>query len=263
MSQQPAPAEKEEGYVKSPYSVGERTIEEIIADLSKPVPRRLLQSKTVGGQQILYIPWHTAVKMLDYRAPGWTWKITHVMHGGGRFAMVGCLSIPANLNGTIWWYERDATGTEGEEQDKYGDPVSNSESMCFRRSAAKFGLALGLYKGAKESQQEQPRAPHQGQSNVQRPQRAQGQAQSQPQRQGSADDITPKQLGYARTLASERGVDENAFSRMMFKLDLVDCNKTQAKAIIEKLLATKPKAAQQIEESDWGDETGSDGTGIF
>jgi hypothetical protein len=52
-------------------------------------------------------------------------------------------------------FSREATGTEvlkevnartGEIRElAYGDPSSNSESMAFRRAAAKFGLALHLY----------------------------------------------------------------------------------------------------------------------
>ncbi|HJU55066.1 MAG TPA: hypothetical protein VJ715_10855, partial [Pyrinomonadaceae bacterium] len=61
-----------------------RSIEEIIGDLSKPIPRRLLKSKTVGGQKILFLPWHTAVKFLDLYAPGWSYEIRHLAGIGGK-----------------------------------------------------------------------------------------------------------------------------------------------------------------------------------
>jgi hypothetical protein len=47
-----------------------RTIADIITDLSKPIPDRLLKTKTVGGQKIRFIPWYTAVRFLDLYAPG-------------------------------------------------------------------------------------------------------------------------------------------------------------------------------------------------
>jgi hypothetical protein len=65
--------------------------------------------------------------------------------------LTGRLTIPT-AEGTLY---REATGTEelkeinpktGEIRELvYGDPSSNSESMAFRRAAAKFGLGLYLY----------------------------------------------------------------------------------------------------------------------
>jgi hypothetical protein len=232
----PAPTAAEGEYKKSPYAVGERIIEDIIADLSKPVPKRLLRYKTVGGQKIYFIPWHTAVKILDYRAPGWTWEITHMVHFAGRAVMTGRISIPANLNGTIWWYYRDASGTEVDEKENYGDPVSNSESMCFRRSAAKFGLGLGLYQG--EQQAQESTSGNQGQSQ---------------QRSNEPPPISQKQLPYARTLAGERSMDENTVSKQLFKKELVDCNVVEAKAVIEKLLSIPIPKQQGGGDDEWDD----------
>jgi hypothetical protein len=120
-----------------------RSITEIISDLSKPIPRRLLRSKTVGGQKIFFLPWHTAVKFLDLYAPGWSYEIRHLTGIGGKLVLVSRISIPC-AEGVIY---REATGQEDEDVDKFGDPSSNAESMSLRRAAAKFGLGLGLYEG--------------------------------------------------------------------------------------------------------------------
>lgn len=120
-----------------------RSITEIISDLSKPIPRRLLRSKTVGGQKIFFLPWHTAVKFLDLYAPGWSYEIRHLVGIGGKLVLVSRISIPCT-EGVIY---REATGQEDEDVDKFGDPSSNAESMSLRRAAAKFGLGLGLYEG--------------------------------------------------------------------------------------------------------------------
>src|ERR1051325_3237201 len=123
--------------------MAQRSITEIISDLSKPIPRRLLRSKTVGGQKILFLPWHTAVKFLDLYAPGWSYEIRHLTGIGGKLVLVSRISIPC-AEGVIY---REATGQEDEDVDKYGDPSSNAESMSLRRAAAKFGLGLWLYAG--------------------------------------------------------------------------------------------------------------------
>jgi hypothetical protein len=120
-----------------------RSITEIINDLSKPIPRRLLRSKTVGGQKIFFLPWHTAVKFLDLYASGWSYEIRHLVGIGGKLVLVSRISIPC-AEGIIY---REATGQEDEDVDKIGDPSSNAESMSLRRAAAKFGLGLGLYEG--------------------------------------------------------------------------------------------------------------------
>jgi len=125
-----------------------RSIDEIIADLSKPIPRRLLRSKTVGGQKILFLPWHTAVKFLDLYAPGWSYEIRHLAGIGGKLVLVSRISIPC-AEGVVY---REATGQEDEDVDKFGDPSSNAESMSLRRAAAKFGLGLGLYEGTQQQE---------------------------------------------------------------------------------------------------------------
>jgi hypothetical protein len=231
MSTQTVPTQQEGGYKISPYDVGQRTIKEIIADLSRPIPERLLKTRLQGGAEIKYIPWHTAVKMLDYRAPGWTSEITHMIHLPGRTAMSIRITIPASAgqdaegNNVVHYYHRDASGTEKDDVDNYGDPVSNAESMAFRRGCAKFGLGLGLYGG-------------QGAGQSSSGQQSSGQGQS-------SAGITPKQLAIARNLAGERNLDENSISRNLYKKDLVDCSITEAKGVIEKLKSIPIKAATQ------------------
>jgi hypothetical protein len=124
----------------------QRSIDEIIKDLSKPIPARLLRTKTVGGQKIRFLPWHTAVKFLDLYAPGWSYEIRHLAGIGGKLVIVSRISIPC-LEGVVY---REATGQEDEDVDRYGDPASNAESKSLRRAAAKFGLGLGLYDRSKQ-----------------------------------------------------------------------------------------------------------------
>lgn len=118
-----------------------RSITDIIADLSKPIPDRLLSTKILGGQKITYITWYTAVRFLDLYAAGWSYEIRNITGIGGKVIIVARISI-ACLEGIVY---REASGQEEEDKSGYGDSSSNSESMALRRAASKFGLGLYLY----------------------------------------------------------------------------------------------------------------------
>lgn len=120
-----------------------RPIADIISDLSKPIPRRLLRTKTVGGQKIVFLPWHTAVKFLDLYAPGWSFEIRHLAGIGGKLVIVARITIPC-AEGLIY---REATGQEEEDVSSWGDSSSNAEAQALKRAASKFGLGLYLYEG--------------------------------------------------------------------------------------------------------------------
>lgn len=122
-----------------------RSIDDIIRDLSKPLPDRLIRAKFIKGREIKFITWQTAVRLLDHFAPGWCGEVRDVKEIGGRCVVVFRISIPC-AEGLVW---RDATGQEADwdedEEHKYGDPSSNAEAMALKRAAAKFGIALHLY----------------------------------------------------------------------------------------------------------------------
>jgi hypothetical protein len=119
-----------------------RSINQIIADLSKPVHPQRLKTRTQGGKQITYLPWYQAVRYLDHFAPGWRYEIRSVTQIGENLVMVVRLVIPC-LEGEVW---REASALEKiEDPKRYGDAATNSESAALRRAAAKFGLCLNLY----------------------------------------------------------------------------------------------------------------------
>lgn len=137
--------------ISVPSQPGEWSIAQIIAALSRPLPPELLQQRKQGGRMLDFIPWHTANRILDKYAPGWSWEVRAVQTDETRLYLTGRLTILAS-DGLVW---REATGTEvlKEWNEKrqtltelsYGDPSSNAESMAFRRCAARFGLGLYLY----------------------------------------------------------------------------------------------------------------------
>lgn len=118
-----------------------RSIREIIADLSEPLPKEAIAVKKMQGSPISYIHWQTAVRLLDTYAPGWYGQVTRLDHLAGHVVIVYRLTIPC-LEGDVW---REATGCEVEGHKGYGDVFSNAEAMAFKRAAAKFGVALDLY----------------------------------------------------------------------------------------------------------------------
>lgn len=147
----PQLAQKTAVSLQPPSKIGEWSLSQIQAALSRPLPPKLLSRKTIKGKQITFIHWYIANNILDKYAPGWRWQIVSTYLSSDRLFLVGRLTIPTS-EGRIY---REATGTEelkrlngdGEAVElAYGDPLSNAESMAFRRAAAKFGLGLYLYK---------------------------------------------------------------------------------------------------------------------
>jgi hypothetical protein len=140
---------------QQPSRPGEWTIAQIIAMLSRPLPKSVTASRNQGGKQLTFIPWHQANRILDKYAIGWSWTIVTMTTTDDRIFVTGRLTVPT-ADGDV---SRDAIGTEELKEVKtdsrtgevtikeraYGDPSSNAESMAFRRAAARFGLGLYLY----------------------------------------------------------------------------------------------------------------------
>jgi hypothetical protein len=125
----------------SDYQPGERSLNEIVADLRKPIPDRHLKSKRKGNTDLVFLPWYRAVKYLDWYAPGWSYEIRNVYEIGGKLVMTVRISVPCS-DGV---YFREASGQEDEDVNSFGDSSSNAESMALRRAASKLGLGLYLY----------------------------------------------------------------------------------------------------------------------
>ncbi len=117
-----------------------RPILEILVDLQKPIPKRFIKSKTLKGQRIDFVSWYSYIRLLEFYAPGFSWEVrTH--YNGDRTVIEGRLTLRAAEGNFV----REATGTEDNEIDSWGDPSSNAEAMALRRCCAKFGLGLHLW----------------------------------------------------------------------------------------------------------------------
>lgn len=125
---------------------GPRPIAEILADLRKPIPKRLLEKKPATGarnaQMLTFCPWHRVQRILNhYTGGGCSYEVRDRTVTDQHVLMTVRITIHAEEGDFI----RDGTGLERLDVSSYGDPQSNAESMAFRRAAARFGLGLHLY----------------------------------------------------------------------------------------------------------------------
>jgi hypothetical protein len=138
-----------------------RTLDEIIADLSKPIPPQFLTEKTKGGTKLTVFTWVIAQRFLDLYAPGWQNFNTPVL--SNERVVVDCkLCIPTSDMGLVC---RAATGDDSEDEDEvpdfetpeakkkweqeqrgrqFGSPVTRAEGQAFKRAATRFGFGLHL-----------------------------------------------------------------------------------------------------------------------
>ena len=138
-----------------PSHPGHWSLSQIQEALKRQLPQTMLKKLPADKGNARYLPWWTVNKVLDKYCPGWTWEIKDTQISRDRIFIVGRLTVPTS-KGNVY---REAGGTEElkrqaydkkmgrytEKELAYGDPLSNAESMAFRRCAARFGLGLYLY----------------------------------------------------------------------------------------------------------------------
>ena len=137
--------------IKKPPDRHEKTpgpIAEIMADLQKPVPGRMVETKPASNarnaKELKFVPWHRVQRILNYYTGGFcSYEVRDRTITDKHCLMTVRITIHA-ADGD---YIRDGTGLELLDVDSYGDPQSNAESMAFRRAAARFGLGIDLYEG--------------------------------------------------------------------------------------------------------------------
>ncbi len=125
-----------------------RPIAQILADLRRPIPKRLLKEKPAsnakGAPMLTFCPWYRVQRILNHYTGGrCSYEVRERTVTGKHILMTVRITIRAEEGA----FYRDGTGLERLDVDSYGDPQSNAESMAFRRAAARFGLGLHLYEG--------------------------------------------------------------------------------------------------------------------
>lgn len=123
-----------------------RPITDILNDLQKPIPKRLLEEKPATGKKnapmLKYCPWHRVQKILNHYTGGFcSYEVRDKMITTHHMMVTVRITIYAK-DGIFY---RDGMGIESLKVDSYGNPLHNAESQAFRRAAARFSLGLHLY----------------------------------------------------------------------------------------------------------------------
>jgi len=120
-----------------------RPLAEILRDMNKRVPDKVLKTRNDEGVVLKYIPWYHANRMLSFYAPGWSGEVRSIIFSGdGSSVSVVYRVTIRGSDGESW---RESSGTTAMADTSYGDPVQKAEGMAFRRACARFGLGLYLY----------------------------------------------------------------------------------------------------------------------
>ncbi|KAL5700468.1 hypothetical protein ACHQM5_025906 [Ranunculus cassubicifolius] len=113
-----------------------RPLAEILRDLNKRVPDKIIDSDTNG------IPWYHANRMLSFYAPGWCGEISDVI-----FSENGSVTVVyrVTIRGSDGEAHRESSGTVSSSDGSIEDPVAAAEAIAFVRACARFGLGLYLH----------------------------------------------------------------------------------------------------------------------
>ena len=129
----------------------DRTLDDIVRDLSKEVDPQYLKTRRQSGDDLTYIPWYYAADLLDRYAPGWSDEVTRIeshpevtnKNNAAGYLLLAVKITIVDSSGTTM--SRENTGVEDLIGTGYGDGFSNAYSMAFRRAAAMFGLGRYIY----------------------------------------------------------------------------------------------------------------------
>ena len=121
-------------------NLGKRLFIDTIADLHKPLPDEYNSSKSLKGEKILYLDWHTANMILDYVAPNWEISMDY-----GQIGDRGIVKAKITLHCEDGSFSRESIGSDNTEDEYFGGFMPDAESQAMRRTAARFGLGLYLY----------------------------------------------------------------------------------------------------------------------
>ncbi len=122
-----------------------RSLTEVIADLSKPIPYELISWKPIFKKgkrdgEVPFISWTDCVLILEFITPGWT--VTVRENQLGDRAVVSATITLLCAEGR---FSRSSIGSENLEDENFGGPLPDAESQSFRRACTRFGLGLYLY----------------------------------------------------------------------------------------------------------------------
>lgn len=132
-------------------AINYRPLADILADLSKPIPRehcvtKPRKDKTFPGTArfIVALGWEGTVALMNQIAPSWSFVFPHPPQQIGNYLSITArVSIPTSDSGTI---TREMSGAvelkAGDLKDGYGDPVTTAAHKAVRKALAYFGFGI-------------------------------------------------------------------------------------------------------------------------
>ena len=112
---------------------------ELEAELRRPFPSEYVKQKTLKGNRISFVEWHTyTAKLNALVGNGWCMEPPIPMQAGGKLVIAVGLTI---LGVTRW-----NVGDEDADHEGYGSGATNAFAQAYKRAAALFGMGLDMYR---------------------------------------------------------------------------------------------------------------------
>ena len=214
--------------------------------LRQPVDPKLVKTREGwtdrrgNTQSVEYVEWHTVADILDRTCPTWSHAVKSVAQIGNVVAVTAAITIDG--------VTREGVGT-GAADSETG--IKKAEHDALKRAAVKFGIARELYQREAEIAESGDARRTDG-SHAARFVSRLGDDKSKgfdgfpqdPLAKGTADLVTPKQLGMIRALAREAGVNAEKECLSLLGCKPEDLSKRAASSLIDYLKAY-PESAKE------------------
>lgn len=191
--------------------VEERNFEEILAELSRPLPETVIRQRvgwrdnTGEERWVDYIDWHTAADILDRACPDWSHEVRDISVIGDLVAVTAAITIKG--------VTRCGVGVDSALDEK---GIKSAEHDALKRAAVKFGLARSLYRGGQKGRKNGASADSQQKSKTQEP-------------------VTDKQLSAIYAIAKAKSLDPQLESMALFRREPEELSRAAASELIDHL----------------------------
>ncbi len=195
----------------STSAVEERNFEEILADLSRPLPETVIRQRvgwrdnTGEERWVDYIDWHTAADILDKACPDWSHEVREISVIGDLVAVTAAITIKG--------ITRCGVGVDSALDEK---GIKSAEHDALKRAAVKFGLARSLYRGGQKGKKNGAGSGSQQKSKTQEP-------------------VTDKQLSAIYAIAKAKSLDPQLESMALFRCEPEELSRSAGSELIDHL----------------------------
>lgn len=222
---------------------------EVLHTLRQPVDAKLVKTREGWTDRrgnkhtVEYVEWHTVADRLDRVCPAWSHSVMGLMQIGDVVAVTAAITIDG--------VTRMGLGT-GAADNETG--IKKAEHDALKRAAVKFGIARQLYQRESDATEvEKSDTGSLGANNSQVGDARQSDEKSSftgfpkdPVAKGTADRVTPKQLGLINRSAREAGVNAEDECRRLVNCKVEDLSKRAASSLID-YLKDYPTSAGKVE----------------